>query len=187
MHPILCVGTPKSGTHALTKAVELLGIPRDDRYREGFCSLTHALPDDPDLPHQYRAVMVIRDPRNMLISMVRWRRDTLASGFIIGCLHDYEMDLSLADWLTRMGPWLQRADVVVRYEDLIESDAALRRIANALGLPYLDDAFSNLPGLTLTWNSQHSDWRKHWTPEIEAAWQSQGLDHIALAYGYHYG
>jgi hypothetical protein len=81
--------------------------------------------------------------------------------------------------------WLSAPSaLVVRYEDLIASDAEMRRIADFLGVPYVDDAWSWLPGLTRSWHPTHSDWRTLWTPQVEAVWTEIGGPDLLARWGY---
>ena len=67
---ILVNGFPKSGTHALLKAVELLGIPV--RSEQIDVAIDHAelnhLPYEEPRDRDDRFLFIKRDPRNVLIS-----------------------------------------------------------------------------------------------------------------------
>ena len=89
---------------------------------------------------------------------------------------------SLIDELAEYEGWL--AGFVVRYEDLIASDAEMRRIAEHLNIPYIDGAFEALPGMTRTWFADHSDYRTIWTPDVESVWILNGGPDLLARWGY---
>jgi len=81
--------------------------------------------------------------------------------------------------------WLDEPEVFVsRHEDLLESDAEMRRLAAFLGAPYLSDAFDNLPGHTRSWRLPHSDYTQIWTPEVESIWNAEGGSELMARLGY---
>ncbi len=60
----------------------------------------------------------------------------------------------------------------------------MRRIAQHVGVPYLNGAWQALPGLTYSWRQPHSDWAAVWTPEVDAVWQAEGGPELLRAWGY---
>lgn len=158
---ILCNGLPKSGTCALTRAVELLGAEA--------CHAHYEYGTRQVLPETYRHVLVKRDPRNVVISALRYfdRPITLS-----------EFNGMFETWFVKDSPkylpWLSNpAVLVIRYEDLIASAYAMRLIAQCIGVPYVEGAFERLPGHTVTWKPQHSDYRElgaSVAPEILSQW-----------------
>ena len=159
---ILCNGLPKSGTHALVKAVELLGCVD---VRQDHIPYTEGLKVD---KHLY----IQREPRNMLVSWVRFAYPTVTKGYLIGAIKNYgSMKMSLPEAILRFDSWEHRKNVlVVEFESLIENDREMRRIAEYLEAPFLDDAFENLPGGTATWTGKLSRWEDYWCPEIDEIW-----------------
>lgn len=162
-------GFPKSGNHALVKAVQLLGQP---------CRINH-IPFGGEVGEKH--IFIKRDPRNIVCSWLRFEGKPVTPGMFLTAFRDF-MDRPLVDAMADYAGWL--AGFVVRYEDLIASDAELRRIADYLGVPYIDGAFEALPGLTRTWFAEHSDYRTIWTPEVEAAWGAEGGNELLTAWGY---
>lgn len=157
---LLVNGFPKHGTHVLMKACELLGCPGEhDHWPYG------------KLPEFTHHVFIKRDPRNALISLIRSIGEPLTQGIVISKIRKF-MNAPLREELAQFSPWLNTA-FVVRFEDLIKDDKEMRRIAAYLEVPYLDDAFPNLPGHTRTWSGKYSDHRSLWTPEIEKVWQKE--------------
>ena len=63
-------------------------------------------------------------------------------------------------------------------------DQQMREIAAYCGVPYLDDAWPNLPNHTKTWTGRLSDWREHWTPAVDAAWAAAGGPALLERWGY---
>jgi hypothetical protein len=170
---ILVNACPKHGTHALQKAVELLGQHVGDVHHIGF---GESLPDGIS-KHLY----IYRDPRNAILSWMRWDGKSITDGSFMAALRG---DRYIPTTRKFVG-WMRAPQVhQVRYEDLVADDHALRRIADFLGVPYLESAFPNLPGLTRTWNVEHSDFRKIWTPAVAACWSEVGGDELVEAYGY---
>lgn len=180
---IICVnGCPKSGTHAALKAVELLGQPVDDVYHIPF---GEPLPDGAT-----KHIFIKRDPRNVIISWLRFNGRTVTDGTIMAAAQESDNGASLLQISDGFLGWLTDPNThVVKFEDLIASDTALRGIAAYLGVPYLDTAFPNLPGYTITWTGDgaapaYSDYTQVWTPALAAFWTANGGDQLVSAYGY---
>lgn len=166
----LTVGFPKSGNHALVKAVQLLGVP---------CEVSHE-PFTVDVP----AVFIKRDPRNIVTSWVRHVGQPVTPGMVMTHLRDFEGQ-TLAEAMAPYEGWLTAPSaLVVRYEDLTASDAAMRRIAAHLGVDYVDGAWEWLPGMTRTWHPEHSDWTRVWTPQVQAVFDEIGGPALLERWGY---
>jgi hypothetical protein len=163
-------GFPKSGNHALVKTLQLLGIP---------AQVNH-VPYSADI--DARCVLIVRDPRNVVISWLRALPQPVTPGMMLSSFRRFEK-ASLAEEMAAFEPWLQHG-IVVRYEELIASDAAMRKLADELGVPYLDDAWRWLPGMTATWNQTRSDFREVWLPEVAAAWEAEGGRDLVERWGY---
>src|SRR5882724_10924661 len=158
---IIANGFPKAGGHALKKGLELLGHP----------VIFNHYPFPSDIPRDAKHIIIFRNPRNCLISMVRWLGKPLTTGTIISTLRDYHNNQSMAKTLSQYIPWKQPSQMLdegdswldvplcVNYENLMMSDAALRHIATYLETPFYEDAFKNLPGLTATWSGKPSKWK----------------------------
>jgi hypothetical protein len=93
-------------------------------------------PADPSIP----AVYIVRDGRDALVSMARQRSEIIAPG------SDYMTNLETAirarddtffgGWSRNVTEWLERADVVVRFEDLIRDPIGeVERIRPLINLP----------------------------------------------------
>jgi len=109
-------GFPKSGNHALVKALELLGIPA----RVNHLPFGAAV----DEPH----VFIKRDPRDVVVSALRFKHRQVTAGTYIAQFRRFELDpkeRSLVAAMAEFEPWLTRA-YVVRYEELIADEAQLR-------------------------------------------------------------
>lgn len=167
-------GFPKAGNHALIKALELLGLP---------VSVNHIpYPATVDEPHLF----IVRDPRNVLLSAMRFTHKPITEGTIIAAFRRFPMDRderSLVASMADYEPWLTRADVI-RYEALVADDREHRRIASIVGVPYLDGAWEHLPGHTMTWHAEHSDWQAVWTDNIARVWRDEGGDELLGRWGY---
>jgi hypothetical protein len=171
---VITSGFPKHGNHALTKAVQLLGVN---------CSVNHIEYVD-GLPEGEKHVFVTRDPRNAVISWLRFTGRPLTQGMFITALGDLD-GKPLIDAMAAYEGWLTNPNtLVVRFEDLIASDARMRSIASYLGVQYLDDAFPALLGGTMTWTGALSDYTTLWTPAIDAAWIAAGGPALLARWGY---
>ena len=165
-------GFPKAGNHALVKACQLLGQP---------CSVEHiAYAGKP----AGACVFIKRDPRNIVLSWLRFQNQPVTPGMFITHFRTFQT-ASLVEEMAAYEGWLTDPDtLVVRYEDLIASDAPMRRIAAYLGVPYIDGAFEHLPGLTRTWHADHSDYAAFWTPGVEKVWRKEGGPELLARWGY---
>lgn len=188
---ILLNGAPKSGTHALAKAVELLGIPfLLDREQWLRTSGPAAHMDHVDWPAEIvadRHVLIVRDPRNVLLSWMRASSRPLTVGGAMATLRAYDGAAeTFVQHCRRFTPWIDAPGVfVVRYEDLTgDGGATMQRLADHLGVPCPPDAYLNLPGFTATWTGEPSDWRTLWSPEIEAVWVETGGPALLADMGY---
>lgn len=165
-------GFPKSGNHALVKALQLLGQP---------CAVNH-LPFGEQVAEKH--VFIKRDPRNVICSWLRFRGQPVTAGMFLTVFRRFQ-ERSLIDEMADYEGWLSDpATLVVRYEGLIESDAAMHSIAEYLGVPYLAGAFEALPGMTRTWYADHSDYQTIWMPEVESAWNAEGGPDLLARWGY---
>ena len=171
---ILINGVPKAGNHALLKGVELLGVAG--------AHVDHRKYGEPI--SEDRQLFLKRHPRNILISMARWQQRPLKQGPLIVLMQDFYNWEPMAQYLSAFTPWLHNGVHSLSYEDLTGADWALRGIADYLNVPYLDDAFENLPGLTTTWTGAPSDWTQHWTPVMERAWEDHGMADVQHEWGY---
>lgn len=161
-------GPPKMGNHALWKACELMGI-----VTSGVNHVPH--PGDVGQPH----VCIKRDPRNALVSWVRFEGLPVTQGTLIAAMASYLQEIAgYEGWLTDPGT------LVVSFERLVADDQQMREIAAHVGVPYLDDAWPNLPNHTKTWTGRLSDYREHWTPAVDAAWVAAGGPALLERWGY---
>lgn len=165
-------GFPKSGNHALVKAVQLLGQP---------CEVNH-IPFGESVEGKH--LFIKRDPRNVICSWLRFNGQPVTAGMFITAFRLFQT-ASLVEGMAGYEGWLTDDEtLVIKYEDLIANDDELRAIAAFIGVPYLEGAFENLPGLTRTWFADHSDYRAIWTPEVEAVWNAEGGPELLAQWGY---
>lgn len=171
---VVANGYPKMGNHALVKALQLLGEP---------CEVNH-IPFEKPLPHAGPHLLIKRDPRNALISWMRFCQKPVTPGMFVSTFRWVEHStyrIALAEY----EGWLaDPATFVVKFEDLIASDTEMRRIAAHLDIPYLDGAWEELPGLTTTWTGKLSDYRDIWNPYVEGCWKTGDGDGILRRWGY---
>ena len=173
MMSVFTNGFPKSGNHALVKACELLGVP---------CKVNHRGTQEGLPEGTTHHLLIVRDPRDVVISMLRFNRQPVTPGMFIARLRCFEF-AHLVEEMALFEPWLKTA-FVVRYEDLIRDSTEMERIAAHLGTPYFEGTWEELPGLTYTWNDVHSDYRKIWNPHLEETWAKDGGKELLARWGY---
>ncbi len=179
-------GFPKSGNHALVKAIELLGITPN--HENGQLSEVVHTPFEDGLPKGVtHHIHIKRDPRNILTSWLRFRDEAVTPGTLLARFRwfDFGQPAPFVECLKRYEGWLNhRGTLTVRYEDLTADSRCMKTIASHLGIPYIDGAWEQLPGNTRTWNPHHSDYRQIWTPQVESAWDAEGGNELLARWGY---
>lgn len=162
-------GFPKSGNHALVKALQLLGQP---------CQVNHIkFGENVEGPH----IFIKRDPRNVICSWLRFNGQPVTPGMFLSAFRKFQ-ERSLVEEMAEYEGWLD--GFVVRYEDLIADDSEMRRIAEHLDVPYIAGAFEALPGMTRTWFADHSDYSTVWTEDVNAVWDAEGGNELLARWGY---
>ena len=181
---IICNGIRKHGTHALLKAVELLGQPLQYKEQSG-AVLRHDVYGD--LPTSTKHLFIKRNPKNAFISLMRSYNLPLTSGMIRSKLLSFE-DETYVDHCTPYLGWLDDPDtLVVKFEDLTtDSGASIDAIADHLGVSRQADAFANLFGHTVTWTGEFSDYEAlaAWDAEVDAVWADMGGQALEMALDY---
>ncbi len=115
--------------------------PMDENYAAYPFVKTHLLPDQ--LPEEHRAapkVYLVRDGRDALVSLAHHRKDIIEPGtdFYTNLL---EATLALGGsyfggWSENVQQWTAEADVVIRYEDLIEDPLReVEKLRKVMDLP----------------------------------------------------
>lgn len=185
MAKIICNGIPKHGTHALLKAVELLGVPVAWGEFPG-ATLEHRIYDG--VPVDGKHIFIIRNPKDAFISWMRHHSIALTEGMILSRLQNMQIDFegTYFNYCNCFTGWLNDdATLVVRLDELkSDGGATIDRIADYLDVPRQADAFANLPGHTVTWNPISSDHAKYWTDRIEQVWQATRCNELSKALGY---
>lgn len=170
-------GFPKHGNHALVKALQLLGQPCDTNHLQ-FDEAKH-------IPSEAKHVFIKRDPRDGLLSWMRFTGKEMTPGMFITSFRAMDDCGSLVSRLAKFEQWLSDPSVlVIRYEDLIASDECMRNIAAWAKIGYIEGAWEALPGLTRTWYPNHSDHKTFWTSDIEAVWVAEGGQELLNRWGY---
>jgi hypothetical protein len=172
---IICNGIRKHGTHALLKAVELLGQPIAFNGMDG-AALAH---------NKYGAITVntkhlfiIRNPKNAFISLLRMHNIPLTTGMLMSKMQSFEDENYVAhcapylDWLDDAGT------LVVSFDDMVsdQGQIVIDSIADYLGVSRQSDARANLFGHTETWTGELSNHTTldAWNAEVDAVWLSIG-------------
>ncbi len=186
---ILCNGIPKSGTHYLALCMELMGFPKVYEPREGPCCLMNHWTMDDKLPEHDHHFLIIRHPRNAMISMLRERERPLVPGVLISAIRAYPPAadrVSMVKFYDRFAGWLTDRDcVVVRYETMLsDGGETISKIARLTG-GVAQDVYESAPSVqTATWTGSPSNWRDHWTPGVEKIWQENGCTALEETLGY---
>lgn len=176
MSLVITNGVPKSGNHALAKAVQLLGHA---------CEVDHQPWGEHWAMTTVPRIFLRRDPRNIVLSWATHQRLPHNAATVKRLLRSFVNGPSLVQEMAAYEGWLSDAGTLqVRYEDLVASDAEMRRIAAYLGEPYPEGSWEHLPGLTWSWTPNHADWRAVWTPRIERDWSDAGGDELLKRWGY---
>lgn len=147
-------GMKKSGTHLLQKYLKRQGIDAVVHHSEFGTR-------DVFSDHHF----IVRNPRNMLMSWVRWYKRPLTSKNIIAGLREYEDGFSMRDYCARFIGWLHDKNTKkYRFEE-ISSDPSIY-------------------GETLTWSGALSNWLTVWSTDVEKAWDASGMSDIEHLLGY---
>lgn len=171
---IITNGFPKSGNHALVKACQLLGVP---------CDVNH-LPFGKLPEETTKHILITRDPRNIVVSWLRFQGMPVTPGMFITHFRKFTADSLVNEMGTYDGFLTDPNALVVKFEDLIASDAEMRRIAEYLDVPYIDGAFESLPGMTRTWTGEYSDYKKIWAPQVQEVWDNEGGNNLLRIWKY---
>ena len=170
---IYCTGARKSGTHLLLKALQLFG---GDCLQAIHCNKGY---DFPWKTTTDTRVHIIRNPRNVLISWVRWENlprnnQTIIANmnYIIKCMSGH------FGWIG------EEHCLTVRFEELLTDPNEIKKIGEYLGKPLRKNHFELLWGDTLTFTNDLTEWRDFWTDEVNAAWIERGGVEIENKMGY---
>lgn len=121
----------------------------DENYDQYFAVKTHLLPSEiepinPEIP----AVYLVRDGRDAMVSIAHHRKDIVMPG---SDYYENMREAILAEggsffggWSKNVDEWLQRASIVIRFEDLVKDPVAqVERLREIIKLPKGDP--SKLP------------------------------------------
>jgi len=189
----VCVtGIPKSGTHALLKAVEMMGVP----VGEGKAHIdVETLPAEPghvyhchippqELPGDCRTIVMLREPRNALVSYARFRYGVVTAGNLRLSLLDF-FDFSFPEWLRKFIDYRESECLPIRFDDLLtDGGESVERIGKYIDAFDTTDVYKNINGQTVTYTGRLSNWQDHWTQRLEKEWRDTGCADLAGRYGY---
>ena len=178
MKNIIMNGPPKCGNHMLVKACELLGVNADVNH------ITFS--DENSLIHNAeKHIFIKRDPRNLPISLLRAEEKPITIGMSL-TKFNYITNGTLVKELNSYSGWLRDPKtLVVSFESLLKDDKELKRIANYLEVPYINEAFENISGHTVTWvDNNHSNFLNLWCEQLEDVWNTEGGIEVQKLYGY---
>lgn len=173
---ILIVGIPKSGTHALQKAVRELGCEASE----------HSHTANYRLAEDNKVGYIIRNPRNVLVSALRYRNHqvrgsekTITEEKLIGQFFDF-FNTSIFGAYVGHARWMDSKAHIVKYEELMDR-SAVPALAKFLGVP---DKPIEIEGGTYTWTGTPSDWTQYWSEGIDRVWREEGMVVIERELGY---
>lgn len=159
---LYCTGAPKSGTHLLLKAMHLFG---------GYGLTAIHSHKDHNYPWDIEAsrIQIIRNPRNVLISWVRFVKLPRNNETIIG-----SMNYIIKRMEGHFGCIADDRCLTVRFEELLNDPDILEDIGEHLDMPLIDNHFELLWGDTRTFTDDLTDWPNFWNDEVDAAWIKHG-------------
>jgi hypothetical protein len=155
---LYCTGAPKTGTHLLLKALHLFGgkgLAAVHSHKDHYSKWNI---DD-------KRVHIIRNPRNVLISWVRYQKLPRNDNTIIG-----SMDYIIKRINGHFGWLAENTVLTVRFEELLTNPDILKLISKHINMPLIDNHFELLWGDTLTFTNDLTDWKDFWTDDIQEAW-----------------
>lgn len=159
----------------MIKLLQMLGHPCDvthEPYREDHWILNH--------PN----IFITRDPRNILISMLRMRRQFICEGSIIALMKRFDTK-PFVEALAEYAPWLDHAGLVIQYEYLRGDPQSVDTICTYLQQPSpSSDVWTNLPGTTFSWNDIPSDFTLWWTSRVQEMWEHYHGPAVLKQWGY---
>ncbi len=169
---IVVNGIPKSGTHALLKALDLNRQKVGARYAQH----GHFPYPEVDTVHNQH-LFIVRNPRNCIISSVRMDKLEVNEASILDKIFHFGSGMDFQGYSDTYAPWLVEPNThVLTYEGLMSDITVLQGVCKFVGIPYIDGSFEAFP---LTWTLTHnpiaSNWKDYWTPNIDAVWQEHGL------------
>lgn len=169
-------GFPKSGNHALAKAVQLLGVN---------CQVDHFPWEDHWSMTSVPRIFIKRDPRNIVLSWLTHKKIPHTPYNFIKCLRNFDNQGDLITQLATYEGWLHDPQTLqIAYEDLISNEKCMQQIAEYLNVPYTPKLWDYLPGMTWSWTDNHADFTTIWNSRIEKAWNQEGGDKLLTRWGY---
>ena len=159
---LYCTGAPKTGTHLLLKALHLFG--------EECFDAVHSHKDH-NFPFKTtdKRVHIIRNPRNVLISWVRYQKLPRNDYTIIG-----SMDYTLKRMEGHLGWTTEDHCLTIRFEELLTDPNVINKIGEYLGVIPIENHFKLLWGGTPTFTNDLTEWRDFWTDDVANAWKRKG-------------
>lgn len=163
-------GSPKTGTHLLQKAVVLFGVD----YL--LTKYTHSL-DEKEIEGKH--LHIIRNPRNVLISWMRFNKNNFNEKDIINTIP------SIIKEMKEYTKWLDDKNVFnTKFEILLTDPNELIKIGKFLGEKPIDNHFKLIWGGTKTFTNSLSNWREYWSDSIGIAWEKSGGLELENVLGY---
>lgn len=181
MNDLLVVGIPKSGNNLAERACRILGLyPSGHRHTSNY-----------HLAETNKVVYVYRNPRNVLVSALRYRNhqrrgeeDTITQAKLIDVFYDF-FNNNLSSVYQSYSPWMGSSACIVKFEDLLKSKDEMNKIAKYMNVqPCNDDRFRLLYGESPTWSGKLSDWKSVWGDEIDKVWKYEGMLEVEKELGY---
>lgn len=181
MSDLIVVGIPKSGNNLAEKACKLLNLdPVGYRHTANY-----------HLADSNKIIYVYRNPRNVLISALRYRNhqrrgdeDIITQDKLIDVFYDF-FNSSLSSVYRAYAPWMESKACIVKFEDLLKSKDEMNKIATFMNVNLCTDKqFKQLYGESPTWSGKLSKWEPVWGEEIDRIWNEEGMVEIEKGLGY---
>jgi len=182
---VMVIGIPKSGNNVLEKACYLLGLKPTH----------HKHTTDWHLAEKNKVVYIYRNPRNVLLSAVRYQNEQVRDSTkdispdkLRDMFYDF-FNCSLPYVFRAYEGWMTSNALIIRFEDLISDKDCMDKIADYCGVEKPSyETFKGLYGAkTPTWSGKLSDWQEVWCPEIDKIWKDEGMLEIEQSLGYFNG
>lgn len=211
---IFANGVPKSGTHLVLAAFDALKIwrypdvrivrdvvrgPRTEspgaRMHSGKAPKFEELCKAPGCVHAHlsakadikpaKTVVIFRDPRNVLLSMARWKYGGSAE-MPVALKHFQFKTTDMIQYYRLFLDWWDRSDALCIYYERFRRDpeAVTKAVAEFAGVDWTPAAAEVIGRPTVTWSGQSSDWPAVWNDKIDGAWKAAGGPALVEQMGY---